>query len=128
MFQRKPGRFRHRSNDRGFRRPNNDDGQTRVRTNSFTNGDRRNNFRPAQSAEKLFQKYSDLAKEALTSGDKTASENYFQHADHFSRIIEDKKKYRSQNKIQVSNETAEAASNLTDSNQSQKISAIEEKK
>jgi len=128
MFQRKPGRFRHRSNDRGFRRPNNDDGTTRVRTNSFSNGDRRNNFRPAQSAEKLFQKYNDLAKEALASGDKTASENYFQHADHFSRIIEDKKKYRSQNKIQVSNETAEAASNLTDSNQSQKISAIEEKK
>jgi len=128
MFQRKPGRFRHRSNDRGFRRPNNGDGKTGIRTNSFSNGDRRNNFRPAQSAEKLFQKYSDLAKEALTSGDKTASENYFQHADHFSRIIEDKKKYRSQNKIQVSNETAEAASNLTDSNQSQKISAIEEKK
>ena len=128
MFQRKPGRFRHRSNDRGFRRPNNGDDKTGMRTNSFSNGDRRNSFRPAQSAEKLFQKYSDLANEALTSGDKTASENYFQHADHFSRIIEDKKKYRSQNKIQVSNETAEAASNLTDSNQSQKISAIEEKK
>ena len=128
MFQRKPGRFRHRSNDRGFRRPNNDDGTTRVRTNSFSNGDRRNNFRPAQSAEKLFQKYSDLAKEALTTGDKTTSENYFQHADHFSRIIEDKKKYRSQNKIQVSNETTEAASNLTDNDQSEKISAIEEKK
>jgi len=99
-----------------------------MRTNSFSNGDRRNSFRPAQSAEKLFQKYSDLAKEALTTGDKTTSENYFQHADHFSRIIEDKKKYRSQNKIQVSNETTEAASNLTDNDQSEKISAIEEKK
>ena len=128
MFQRKPGRYRQRSNDRGFRRPNNDDGKTRVRTNSFSNGDRRNNFRPAQSAEKLFQKYSDLAKEALTSGDKTASENYFQHADHFSRIIEDKKKYRSQNKIKVSNEVTDAVSNLTDGNQSQEISAIEENK
>ena len=87
MFQRKPSRFRHRSNDRGFRRSNNGDGKPRVRTNSFSNGDRRNSFRPTQSAEKLFQKYSDLAKEALASGDKTASENYFQHADHFSRII-----------------------------------------
>ena len=128
MFQRKPSRFRHRSNDRGFRRSNNGDGKTRVRTNSFSNGDRRNKFRPAQSAEKLFQKYSDLAKEALASGDKTASENYFQHADHFSRIIEDKKKYRSKNKIQVSNEVTDAVSNLTDGNQSQEISAIEENK
>jgi hypothetical protein len=128
MFQRKPGRFRHRSNDRGFRRPNNDDGKTRVRTNSFSNGDRRNNFRPAQSAEKLFQKYNDLAKEALASGDKTASENYFQHADHFSRIIEDKKKYRSQNKIQVDSEATDAVSNLIDGNKSQEISSIEEKK
>ena len=128
MFQRKPSRFRHRSNDRGFRRPNNGDGKTRVRTNSFSNGDRRNNFRPAQSAEKLFQKYSDLAKEALASGDRTASENYFQHADHFSRIIEDKKKYRSQNKIQVNSESKEVVSNLNDGNQSQTISTIQEKK
>ena len=42
-----------------------------------------------QSAEKLFEKYNTLAKEALSSGDKTLSENYFQHADHFMRIIDE---------------------------------------
>ena len=38
---------------------------------------------PAQSPEKLFEKYNALAKEALSSGDKILSENYLQHADHF---------------------------------------------
>ena len=38
-----------------------------------------------------------LAKEALSSGDRTLSENYFQHADHFMRIIDEKK--INQNKI-----------------------------
>ena len=43
----------------------------------------RNNHNPA----KLFDKYNDLAREALSNGDKILSENYLQHADHFSRII-----------------------------------------
>ena len=43
-----------------------------------------------ESAEKLFEKYTSLAKEAISSGDKTSGENYLQHADHFMRIIEDK--------------------------------------
>ena len=49
------------------------------------------------SAEKLLEKYSILAKEAMSSGDKTLSENYLQHADHFMRVIEDKNKIRNQN-------------------------------
>ena len=49
------------------------------------------------SAEKLLEKYSILAKEAMSSGDKTLSENYLQHADHFVRVIEDKNKIRNQN-------------------------------
>jgi|TARA_B110000438_G_C15639456_1_gene574615 hypothetical protein len=53
------------------------------------------------SAEKLFEKYSNLAKEAMSSGDKTSSENYFQHADHYMRIIEDKNKNRLQSKVNV---------------------------
>ena len=96
MLQRKIRRFRHRSKNRIYQRhPNN--GQTSVRNNSFTN-DQRNIFRPTQSAEKLFEKYSTLAKEALSIGDKTLSENYLQHADHFMRVIEDKNKNRIQNK------------------------------
>ena len=37
----------------------------------------------------MIEKYSNLAREALSSGDKILSENYFQHADHFTRILSD---------------------------------------
>ena len=43
------------------------------------------------NVSKLIDKYTTLAKEALSSGDKILSENYFQHADHFSRIQSAKK-------------------------------------
>ena len=90
MFQGKPRRFRRRTNGRNNMPHNNS--QHRMRTNQFSNGQSRNNFRPPLSAEKLFEKYTSLAKEAMTSGDRTLSENYLQHADHFMRIIEDKNK------------------------------------
>ena len=61
--------------------------QPRMRTNHFSNGQSRNNFRTSMSAEKSFEKYSSLAKEAMSAGDKTLSENYLQHADHYMRII-----------------------------------------
>ena len=96
MLQRKIRRFRHRSKSRIHQRHSNN-GQAGIRHNSFANG-QRNIFRSTQSAEKLFEKYTSLAKEALSSGDKTLSENYLQHADHFMRIIEDKNKNRIQNK------------------------------
>ncbi len=44
----------------------------------------RNNF----NSPKLIQKYTDLAREALSSGDKILSESYLQHAEHFIRISE----------------------------------------
>tara|TARA_B100000700_G_C14800152_1_gene740152 strand:+ start:195 stop:584 length:390 start_codon:yes stop_codon:yes gene_type:complete len=99
MFQRKQKRFRRRSNDRNHMGRSNGISQSRLRTNSYTNGQSRNKFRTPLSAEKLFEKYSSLAKEALTTGDKTLSENYLQHADHFMRIIEEKNKFRNQNKV-----------------------------
>ena len=101
MFQRKPRRFRHRSNGRDRVRHGNGHTRTGLRSNSFSNNQTRNHFRIPQSAEKLFEKYNTLAKEALTSGDKTLSENYFQHADHFVRIIENKNINQKQNRVQV---------------------------
>ena len=108
MFQRKPRRFRHRSIGRGRRRHSNGEGQTRIGPNAFLNDERRNNFRSTQSAEKLLEKYNTLAKEALSSGDRILSENYFQHAEHFSRIIDGK----NQNKAQVSSTPKESSNNL----------------
>ena len=98
MFQRKTRRFRRRSNGRGPMQHNNGYLQSRPRTNSFSNNQQRNNFRNTQSVEKLFEKYNNLAKEAMSSGDKTLCENYLQHADHFMRIIEEKNKNRDMNK------------------------------
>ena len=76
MFQRKTRRFRRRSNGRNNMPHNNS--QTRMRPNQFANGQSRNNFRSSMSAEKSFEKYTLLAKEAMSSGDKTLSENYLQ--------------------------------------------------
>ena len=109
MFQRKPRRFRHRSNGRGHLSHGKDRRPSRLGSNSFSNGQPRNNFRSPQSAEKLLEKYNVLAKEAISSGDKTLGENYLQHADHFMRIIEDKNKNREQSKINIIDKsTAEA--------------------
>ena len=46
------------------------------------------------NAPKLIEKYNDLAREALSNGDKILSENYLQHADHFMRILNEKEAFR----------------------------------
>ena len=55
-----------------------------------------------QNASKMVEKYSNLAREALSSGDKILSENYLQHAEHFIRILVDKESVK--NKSQNNNE------------------------
>ncbi len=106
MFQRRPRKFRRRSNGRGHLFHENGYMQGRLRSNSFSNIQTRNNFKQTQSAERLFEKYNTLAKEAMSTGDKTLGENYFQHADHFMRIIEDKNKNKDQSKDSIINKTA----------------------
>ena len=101
MYQNRPRRFRHRSNGRGQQLRGNGETQERLRSNSFSNGQTRNKFRPSLSAEKLLEKYNTLAQEAMSSGDKTLSENYFQHADHFMRVIEDRNRNQSQHKPSI---------------------------
>ena len=101
MYQRRPKKFRHRSNGRNQMLRGGSNSTNRLRSNSFSNGQTRNNFRHSLSVEKLFEKYNSLAKEAISSGDKTLAENYLQHADHFMRIIEDKNKSRNQTRINI---------------------------
>ena len=113
MYQRRGRRFRRRPNDRaGFLHGNGNE-QVRSRSNSFSNGHTRNKFRPTLSAEKLFEKYKDLAKEAMSSGDNTLSENYLQHADHFMRIIEDKNRSQNQRKPDLIHKPAADNKNLS---------------
>tara|TARA_B100001540_G_C15670203_1_gene579790 strand:- start:460 stop:819 length:360 start_codon:yes stop_codon:yes gene_type:complete len=58
-------------------------------TNNF-NYRPRNQWKNNQNASKLIEKYNNLAREALSNGDKILSESYFQHADHFVRILGEK--------------------------------------
>tara|TARA_B100000989_G_scaffold42923_1_gene27354 strand:+ start:143 stop:502 length:360 start_codon:yes stop_codon:yes gene_type:complete len=51
------------------------------------------------NTSKLIEKYVELAKEALSNGDKIMSENYFQHADHFIRVNEEKNLEKSEKNI-----------------------------
>ena len=101
MFQRRPGKFRRRPNGRNHRMHGGSSDKMRQISNQFLNSQPRNKYGPPLSAEKLLEKYTTLAKEAMTSGDKTLSENYLQHADHFMRIIEDKNKNRDQSKASI---------------------------
>ena len=59
----------------------------------------KNSSRNNHNAAKLIDKYNNLAREALSSGDKILSENYLQHADHFSRILSMQELNKSQNNV-----------------------------
>ena len=79
-------RFRS-NNDRNFKKRN---GNGHKLTGDFNNNSefkRKNPGRNNQNAAKLIEKYNDLAREALSNGDKILSENYLQHSDHFARIL-----------------------------------------
>ena len=84
----KRSRYRN-SGDRNFKR----NGESQSFRNN-TNFQRKSPGRNNQNASKLIEKYTDLAREALSNGDKILSENYFQHADHFIRIQGEKEKNR----------------------------------
>ena len=61
--------------------------------NDLQNGSnfiRKNTSRNNHNASKLVEKYSNLATEALSNGDKILSENYYQHAEHFIRVLGEK--------------------------------------
>ena len=86
------GRFR--SGDRSFKRNNGGTNKYKTDFSSNTSFQRKAPGRNNHNASKLIEKYNDLAREALANGDKILSENYFQHADHFTRIIEEQDKRR----------------------------------
>ena len=92
MYQRRPRKFRRSYGGRNYQSRGNGNDQGRIGTQPFSNDLPRNNFRAIHNPEKLFEKYNNLAKEALSAGEKTLSENYLQHADHFMRLIGEKNK------------------------------------
>ena len=76
------------NNDRGYRKRSSNGHKNHNEFNSNHDFRHRNPGRNNQNAAKLIEKYNNLAREALSSGDKILSENYLQHADHFSRILD----------------------------------------
>ena len=108
-----------RRNDRNFK----SNGERQKFTSNFSNNDnfkRKSPGRNNHNAPKLIEKYNDLAREALSNGDKILSENYLQHADHFTRILNEKENFRrekySVNKTEVNENQEEQPSDRPDQN------------
>ena len=86
-----------RRNDRNYK----SNGERNKFNNNFSNTDNFHRKAPGRNnhnASKLIEKYNNLAREALSGGDKILSENYFQHADHFTRILNEQESFK-KNKI-----------------------------
>jgi len=94
--------FRNNNNNRrtGFRRNARNfksNGENSKFGSNFSNNDNFKRKAPGRNnhnAPKLIEKYNDLAREALSNGDKILSENYLQHADHFTRVLNEKESFK----------------------------------
>ena len=116
-----------RRNDRGFK-SNTDRPKYGSNFSKSENFQRKSPGRNNHNASKLIEKYSNLAREALSSGDKILSENYFQHADHFTRILNEKENFKKTNNFtessvnsDISSEKEKKDKDLTENENSEKI-------
>ena len=108
-----------RRNTRNFK----SNGDTSKFSSNFSNNDnfkRKSTGRNNHNAPKLIEKYNDLAREALSNGDKILSENYLQHADHFTRILNERESFKkeklSENKLNLSEGNNESSNQNTSKN------------
>ena len=110
--------FRNNNNRRNnFRRSDRNFKNNSERSKFGSNFSNNENFqrkipgRNNHNASKLIEKYNNLAREALSSGDKILSENYFQHADHFTRILNEQETYKKQRFYNNTNEEKDKGKN-----------------
>ena len=119
--------FRNNNNRRsGFRRNTRSfksNGDNSKFGSNFSNNDNFKRKAPGRNnhnAPKLIEKYNDLAREALSNGDKILSENYLQHADHFTRVLNERDSYKrekfEENRPENSSDVAEELVNNSDQN------------
>ena len=108
--------FRNNNNNNrrgGFRRSTRNfksNGDTPKFNSNFSNNDNFKRKAPGRNnhnAPKLIEKYNDLAREALSNGDKILSENYLQHADHFTRILNERESFRKDKFLENNSEDSE---------------------
>ena len=107
----KRNRFRS-DGDRHFKKRNGESHKFNSDYSSNINFQRNYPGRNNHNAPKLVEKYNDLAREALSKGDKILSENYFQHADHFARILSEKENHKTPI-VKEDNKTISANTELT---------------
>ena len=82
-----------RRNDRNFK-SNGDRPKFGTNFSNNENFKRKAPGRNNHNAPKLIDKYNDLAREASSNGDKILSENYLQHADHFTRVLNEQESFK----------------------------------
>ena len=95
-----------RRNDRNFK-PN---GERQKFSSNFTGSDnfkRKSPGRNNHNAPKLIEKYNDLAREASSNGDKILSENYLQHADHFTRVLNERESFKREKFVETKSQESE---------------------
>ena len=108
--------------DRGFKN-NLDRPKFSSNYSKIENFQRKSPGRNNHNASKLIEKYSNLAREALSTGDKILSENYFQHADHFTRVLNDQDTHKKSQSI--SNEQNDTQ--VSSINNNKKDTSVEKK-
>ena len=102
-----------RRNDRNFKA-----GDRPKFSSNYSNNENFKRKAPGRNnhnAGKLIEKYNDLAREASSNGDKILSENYLQHADHFTRVLNERESYRKEKYLENNTESKE---NFTEGNYS----------
>ena len=112
-----------RRNDRSFK----SNGDRSKYNNNFSKNDnfqRKIPSRNNHNAPKLIEKYNNLAREALSAGDKILSENYFQHADHFTRILNDQESYKRSKNIE---NTVNSSSKIDKDQEEKNIKSVSDK-
>ena len=132
-FVRRPrGRMNPRNNGRrqGSNFRNNGSSQViSINDNGNSNGSfqrqRNNNHRNSGNVLKLVEKYKTLANDALASGDRVLAENYFQHADHFIRLLPEQKSVIPQEKSEIDFEENKSEPNLDEDNVDTKLNSNE---
>ena len=102
-------RFRPRPQRNGFRPRNNNSQNSNGHFQSNGNIGRNNgSMTNPFNVEKTAQKFQQLAKDALTSGDPVLYENYLQHAEHYNRRLAElnfKPKQQNLEKTEMTNNT-----------------------
>ena len=93
-------------NTRNFK-SNGDNSKFGSNFSSNENFKRKTPGRNNHNASKLIEKYNDLAREASSNGDKILSENYLQHADHFTRVLNEKESFKREKFLESRSENSQ---------------------